>query len=217
MQQTPSELSGLTNKEKEIYNHYLKALAEASGRPYKKRINFDNFKPADYEALKKLALFFNKYKHIYPFNFFRANFSITGEKYLQLDYFNKYKSIANYSKYNSARYELSADSDESINSFVEGVDFICSFLKKNKLKLSDYRTCVNQYTVPWFIIHLKAQRISFYHLHAFGIKLIQIPEDYKELVCSSFDEKFNKTLGTYMTSNRLKQLGNEISEQSRTK
>ena len=109
MQQTPSELSGLTNKEKEIYNHYLKALAEASGRPYKKRINFDNFKPADYEALKKLALFFNKYKHIYPFNFFRANFSITGEKYLQLDYFNKYKSIANYSKYNSARYELSAD------------------------------------------------------------------------------------------------------------
>lgn len=210
MQSQPLETSSLTSAEKEIYNHYLKSLAEASNRPYKKRINFDNFKAEDTAALKKLAVFFNRYKHIYPFNFFRASFSITGEKYLHLDYFNKYKAVANYSKYNSARYESSADSEESIKSFKEGIFFICSFLKKNGLKLSDYRTCVNQYTVPWFLIHLKSQRISFYHLHAFGIKLFQVPEDYKELVCGSFDEKFNKTLSSYMTSRKMKEIGNKI-------
>lgn len=215
MQQTPSDASTLTDRDKEIYNHYLKALAEASNRPYKKRIDFSDFKISDYTALKKLSLFFSKYKHIYPFNFFRAGFYVTGEKYLQLDYFNKYKSIANYSKYNSAKYECPADSEESLKSFNEGIFFICNFLKRNNLRLADYRTCVNEHGVPWFIVHLKSQHISFYHLHSFGIQLNQIPEDYRELVCGSFNEKFKKTLNDYLTSRELKKQGNKV--QNRTK
>lgn len=212
MQPKSSEILSITTEEKEIYNHYLNALAEASNRPYKKRINFEKFSESDCECLKKLSLFFKKYKHIYPLNFFRAGFNITEEKYLPLVYFTKYKAITDYTKYVSSRYDSPADSKESLKSFKEGICFICDFLQKNNLSLNDYRTCINSYGCPWFAIHLKEQRISFYHLHVFGIKLTQIPEDYKELVCKSFDDKFKKTLNMYMTSCKMKEIGNKVTK-----
>lgn len=212
MQPKSLESLSLTIEEKEIYNHYLKALAEASNRPYKRRIDFNKFKSEDAESLKKLSLFFNKYKHIYPFNFFRAGFAVTEEKYLSLSYFTKYKAISDFTKYSSSKYDSPADSEKSLKSFKEGICFILNFLYKNNLSIGDYRTCVNSYSCPWFMIHLKEQRISFYHFHVFGIQLSQIPEDYKELVCSSFDDKFKKTLSMYMTSCKMKEIGNKVTK-----
>lgn len=202
----------LTDKEKEIYNAYLRALAEAANRAYKKRIDFSDFESESAEQLKKLNLFFNKFRHIMPYNFFKAGLYISEEKFLPLSFFNTYKAISCFTKYNKVKYELSADSDESIKSFKEGVTFICEFLKANRLSIADYRTCVNQFSVPWYAVHLKEQRISFYHLHAFGISKYSLPQDYKELVCSGFDDKFNETLRTYQASNKLKQLGNKIKQ-----
>ena len=47
----------ITDTQKQIYNLYLRSLAEGSDRPYKVRKNFDNLKTEYVEELKKLEAF----------------------------------------------------------------------------------------------------------------------------------------------------------------
>jgi hypothetical protein len=54
------------------------------------------------------------------------------------------------------------------------------------LTLGEYKTCVNGNGVPWCIIHLKKQNISFYHIHALEIDIDVFPEDYREMITDDF-------------------------------
>ena len=60
------------------------------------------------------------------------------------------------------------------------------FISDNDLTLGEYKTCVNGNGVPWCIIHLKKQNISFYHIHALEIDIDIFPEDYREMITDDF-------------------------------
>lgn len=200
----------ISEKGKEIYNFYLKALAEKSKRPYKRRTNFDKIDSAQEAAIAKLEYFFERYPNIYPLNFFRASFESTPENYLPLEHFNKYKATVKYTEWYNKKNNTVADSEESVQSFIEGVIFICKFCEANNLHVKEYRTAVNEMSVPWFLMHLQSKAISFYHLHALNIDINQVPSEYKNIVIPGFDEKFYSTKRSYNTSVRLKNVGEKL-------
>lgn len=203
----------ISDKGKEIYNYYLKALAEKSGRPYKKRTNFDKLTPEQEAQITKLEYFFQRYTNIYPLNFFRASFESCTEDYLPLEFFNKYKATVKYTEWYNKKGNALADSDETIKSFIEGVIYICQFCEKSNLHIKQYRTAVNELSVPWFLIHLQSKVISFYHLHALNIDASQVPQEYKNIVIPGFDEKFYSTKRSYNLSTKLKNVGEKLRKQ----
>lgn len=93
---------------------------------------------------------------------------------------------------------------------MEGVIFICKFALDNNIHIADYRTSVNEMGVPWFLVHLQSQLISFYHLHALNISISQVPTEYKNIVIPKFDEKFFSTKRSYNMSVKLKDVGEKL-------
>lgn len=202
----------LNEIQERIYNDYLKALAIANNRAYKSRKDFSKLDEETKTSLYRLELFFAQFKHINPYNFFIASFKYRKLTFMQLSDFLKHSAIVAYSRHNALKYDDFIDSDESINNFIQGFRHIVSFCLENQIPTKKYRTSVNNMHVPWVIIHLNEQKISFYHIHALDISLETLTTDYTELVFNDFDKKYKETKEKYNKSNKLKELGNKLRE-----
>lgn len=82
----------ITQTQQIIYNCYLKALAQASGRGYKPRQNFTKLDENFSITLDRLERFFESHKEIGYLDFFTAGFNFTHEKFLPLDFFCTYRA-----------------------------------------------------------------------------------------------------------------------------
>lgn len=202
----------LTERQKEIYNYYLKALGSIKERGSKGRKNFEDFDNSQKLVLQKLERFFNTYKHISPYVYFRNVLLYNKRDYMDISEFIKQKAISAYSKYCKQQNDNFADSEESIKSFVDGIYFIGNFCKENNLPLKQYISAVNEAGVNYYVIHLKSHNISLYHLHALGISLSQIPQELREFLYDEFDSEFEKTKINYYYSIKLKKLGNKLKQ-----
>lgn len=192
-----------------IYNAYLRAYAEANNRPYRKKKEPD-FDREKFGVLDKLERFFGQYKHIQPYIFFKASFETRQEKFIKMEDFLKQKAIKYYSDYVKRKYENTADDDDVIQSFKEGIVFINNFTKEHNLSFLDYRVAVNEIGVPYYMIHLQEQNISFYHLHLLAIPYNSIPEDYRELISENFDNVYLSTQQKYLTSSKMRLIGDKL-------
>ena len=198
-----------TDFEKKIYNVYLRILGEKQGRPYTPKKDFSNMTESQKMVLKKLSLFFNTYHDVNPSTFFKAGFS-GDEKFLELSFFTSLKASRLYAKYVRERYANSVDNEESVKDFKEGIIFIYDFMKENDFNLLDYTTKTNESGVPWFVIHLKKQNISFYHIHALDITIDKFPKDWRELLVDNFEEVFCKTKKNFDESLQMKKIGSKL-------
>lgn len=196
--------------EKKIYNLYLKALGEKQNRPYTPKKDFSNLTDGVIVTLKKLALFFENYKDVNPSLFFRAGFKHEDRNFLELSFFTSLKASRLYSKYVREKYVNSVDNEESVKDFKDGIIFIYDFMKDNDFTLSDYVNGRNESGVPWFVIHLKKQNISFYHIHALDINLDKFPADWRELLIEDFEDIFFSTKRNFENSLVMKKIGSKL-------
>ena len=108
------------------------------------------------------------------------------------------------------KYNNRVDNEESIKDFKDGIIFIYDFMKENDFTLTDYVNGVNDAGVPWFIVHLKKQNISFYHIHALDINIEKFPSDWRELLVEDFDEIFFGTKRNFENSMIMKKIGSKL-------
>lgn len=202
----------LTEEEKKIYNTYLRAQAEKYNRPYTARKDFSKMREKDELQLKKLRLFFEQYRDVNPFQFFRAGFKYEIDSYPTLEYFTTLRATRIYAKHMTERYNNDVDNHESIRDFKDGILFIYNFITENDLSLLEYKTCVNEMGVPWCIIHLKKQNISFYHIHALEIDIDIFPQDYRELITEEFENVFYETRENYLKSKEMREIGTKFNK-----
>ena len=200
----------ISDIEKKIYNTYLKALGENQKRPYTPKKDFSNLTEEVKTTLKKLAMFFNTYRDVNPIVFFRAGFKQSGENFLELSFFTSLKASRLYSRFIREKYANSADNDESVKDFKEGIIFIYDFMVENDFTLSDYVNGFNEAGVPWFVIHLKKQNISFYHIHALDISIEKFPEDWRELLVDDFENTYFSTKQKFDNSMIMKKIGSKL-------
>lgn len=199
----------ITDKQQEIYNQYLKAIAEVNNRPYNKRKDFTKFKDSDKITLKRLELFFNQYKHINPYMFFKASLEYKALTYIPLADYLKFNAISCYNKQNKLKYD-NCNSEEIMKDFEQGLRFILTFCSENNCSLKDYKKSINPQGVPWPLIHLKEQNISFYHIHALDICYNDIKTDYVDAMFSDFENQFNKTKNQFNNNNELVKIRKKI-------
>lgn len=200
----------ITEKHKQIYNTYLKHLAQKNNRLYKRRKDFSKLEPQIVANLLKLELFFNRNPEIDMDLYFKAGFQYASDTFLDLGYFLNLIVLRNYSKVIKERYNIFVDSDESFKDFIRGFEFIVSFVKANNIQFNDYVNCRNERGVLWCLIHLKQQRISLYHLHAFNFSISGLADEILNIYLEDFRTKFFETKRQYTFSNRLKTVGDKV-------
>lgn len=153
--------------EKQIYNTYLIVSRSINNKPFKTRKDFTNFeKKPEYLAVKKLAAFFKKHRHLNINSFFEAPFFVYNEDYFGIDFFCTHKAIATYTRYNDNFLVENPDSKASSKKIKESIMFITNFCKERNIKVTDYieHKDGSYYS---FLNHIKDRRINIYILFAF--------------------------------------------------
>ena len=202
----------LNETEQKIYNAYLRAMAEKYKRPYKARKDFSKMREKDVLQIQKLRMFFEQYRDVNPFQFFKAGFKYELNTYPTLEYFTTLRATRVYAKHMREKYNEDVDNIESLKDFKDGILFIYGFIQEKDITLADYKTCVNEHGVPWVIIHLKQQNISFYHLHSLEVGIDIFPKDFRELITDNFEEIFYETRETYLNSKMMKEIGDKFNK-----
>jgi hypothetical protein len=169
----------ITEKQKQIYNCYLKHLRK--GQPYQIRKNFDDLTGQSKLDLFKLQNFFNKFKQI-DINFFFEAFSFVypDDKYPPLSFFCSRKALKCYSLYKEHKENQSPDL--MLDEIKKSIIYIGSFCMRNNLSMEKY---LNHKTlcIPTWIKHYKEGSINIYSIIALGYsnELNSLQEDEREL------------------------------------
>jgi hypothetical protein len=202
----------LNETEQRIYNQYLRAMAEKYQRPYKARKDFSKMREKDVLQIQKLRMFFEQYKDVNPFQFFKAGFKYELSTYPTLEYFTTLRATRVYAKHMREKYNEDVDNIESIKDFKDGILFIYGFIQEKDITLAEYKTCVNEHGVPWVIIHLKQQNISFYHIHCLEIAIDIFPYDYREMITDEFEKVWEDTKEQYLRSKEMREIGTRFNK-----
>ena len=203
----------LTDFEKFIYNKHLSCSKKNQNKPYTLRKDFSNLDDSATLYVKKLSMFFNKFKHIDIEDFFNAPYKIyTDEKYFDLKFYISPKAINTYNVYKKQKEVIDPDSIESLQFTQSSLKFIKEYCKDKKISYADYLDFIDTGdTLPAFITHLQTHKINFYSLMGHGDLLKKIYRYYEtyKFALGSVVENLEKIYNNFVRSKKLKILVRE--------
>lgn len=176
---------------KNIYNTYLRVVAEAQGRGFRYRKNFDNLDQKIVVCLERLGDFFTRYEHINIDMFFEAPYKVwTDRDFFPLEYYTKRAALTCYRNYKKQIILSDPDTKVQLERVVSSIKFVWKYCKDAKISVDNYITHKKGNYI--FLEHLKNDQVSIYFLFAF--------EDFRD-VFSSVDTELKKFLfgDTYAT------------------
>lgn len=169
----------ITEKQKQIYNCYLKHSRK--GNPYTPRKDFNDISDEIKIDLYKLELFFNKFRHI-DWNFFFESFSFVypNDNYPKIGFFHSRKAIKCFSLYKE--YKENTSPDSQLQDIKNSIVHIGSFCVRNNILFDDY---IKHKTLclPTWVKDYKESKLNIYCIIACGWsnKLGNLEQDEVEL------------------------------------
>lgn len=198
----------INDKQKNIYNSFLRASRIAKNQPFTQRSKFDNLDPTKALLLKKLEAFFNAHISVRYNDFFIAPYFIYNkDDYFDLQFFVTRKAIKCYTEYVKRREVDAPDSDEVIKKCKECCAFIYYFCKEAGITLKDYKstTCNG---APLVLQHVKEHKLNFYTLHGLEVSNIIPGQDLSlyNFMFENFYDTYNTTRLNFIRSTKLKNI-----------
>lgn len=168
-QNTPNnEKIQLTERERTIYNAWLKALAARAERPYRERKDFDSLDDEDKTELVKLGLFFDRNEIKEPFVYFLLVLVDFDQKHFELSFFSKPAASAAFVRQRNLKRTEEKNLDEIVATINPGMIAIAKFCYANKIPLAKYISYKKPgASMPVFIEHLKENLYFPIVLYAF--------------------------------------------------
>jgi hypothetical protein len=203
----------LTDFEKSIYNKHLASYKKAQNKPFNFKKNFENLDDSTIFYIKKLSLFFNKFKNIKIVDFFVAPYKIyPDEKFFELKFYISSKAIKAYTLFCKKINVQNPDSDEILERTLNSLKFLKKFCKTNKISIKNYLDyTLPGASVPVYIEHLHNHDINFYVCFGFRDFLVKINknyESYKFILGDSIDN-LSSFYNLFIKSAKLKVLVRE--------
>ncbi len=195
----------INDKEKYIYNSFLKISRTVKNKPYNFRQNFSTLDNTTCLYLKKLSSFFSTYQNISFDDFFIAPYKVyEREEYFDLHFFCTRRALKCYTEYIKQRETSDTESDNTIEFCKECCKHIYKFCKEQELTLNTYKTAISG-TTPIVLQHLKDHKINFYVLHGLGVQPQGKDESFiYEFAIPEFYKTYNTTKQKFLKSKRLK-------------
>jgi hypothetical protein len=157
----------ITEHDKLIYNKYLACSRSAQGKPFKLRKDFSKIEETTLHQLKKLSLFFNKFKHVAIDDFFKAPWSIYSDHIgFDLGFYTTQRALKVYTLYTQRRATAKPDTEEQLYDIKKSLQYILKFCTIHKINIHEY---VNHKTnnIYTFMLHLKEHNVNIYTLFGF--------------------------------------------------
>ena len=174
----------VTEREKHIYNTYLRVSRTARNKPFTYRKDFSDLDDSTKLFLKRIDNLLIKYPHISVENYFIAPFKVyPNAEHFALEYFANMGGVNAYTTYMKQIQEMSPDSDEQLEFIKRSLKHIGLFCLMHKITLEQYPTYRTGLTYDW-MKQIKKHEISIYALMEFseiGDIIKEIADDEKEL------------------------------------
>lgn len=198
----------LSNKEKDIYNCYLKHSRK--GKPYTPRKDFSDMDPNTTVFIKKIAIFLSRYPHISIEDYFKApNELHPDEDYPKLSFFTSLAATKAYSLFKKKQED--EDPEKQFESIKESFRFIGMFCLENNIPVEKYSSHKTGYMLSW-LNHYREHRVNPYSLmeldNIFN-SLSSLQRDEVELFAKNLNEKLAAYKTRYMVSKSTKTLVTE--------
>ena len=158
----------ITSKQKQIYNTFLIVSRAQQNKPVRPRKDFNNFEDTDhYVPVRKLDMFFTKYKHIDVDEFFKAPYELFPDTaYYDLLFYTTRRALKTYTLYQTKKLNALPDTDNQLFFIQSSINFIYKFCTTNNIpSIDDYFNHKTNDTHT-FMVHLKERRISVYIIFA---------------------------------------------------
>lgn len=197
----------ITKKEEAIYNSYLYTSRSIKNKPTKFRRNFDNISDKDIICLKKLSLFFDKYRNISFNNWFIAPYKVySPDDYFDLQFFTTRKALKCYTIYMRDREVEVPDGDEAKDLMKSCLTFIYNYCKDQNITVDEYKKR-HEENLPVILLHLKEHKINFYTLHALEVDAIikSVESSILNFIIEDFWTIFSQTRTAFISSKTLKE------------
>lgn len=192
MQETTQTINAV---EQQLYNKFHAVTRSCMNKPFKLRKDFTGFEekyPDRVFYLKKLSMFFNRFKHISPDEFFKAPFDIYQDhSNFDLKFYTSQRALKVYTMYIQKREMKSPDSDDQLTAIKKSLEYILKFCNNNNIQIQDYTSHVTG-NIPTFVMHLKECKVSLYTLFGF--------DNFETILNSSDHEHVNFMIGEIVNS-----------------
>jgi hypothetical protein len=210
-------MNQLTEKQKQIYNLYLKSYRQNKNEPFRAKKNFSDIEKDEKKIfqLAKIEKIFQKYPAFSSQKYFDAPYKIYNDEkpYYSLSFYSSQKGISTC----LAFLQLLKDSEPEtqFEFFKESYKFIAKFCIEKEISFSEYpKFCsVAQNDC---LIHLKQHKISWYVVFSipeFYNLLYNLPKDEFELYFGSsmnLQNLYNKYQGSQKTKEFLSKVQEKI-------
>ena len=204
----------LTDFEKHIYNTYLKVSRVQNDKPYKLRINFDNFNVEDGNYLNKISRLLTKFKNINLVEFIQAPYTIYSDKEFNLKFYTSQKALKAYTLFQTKLKQTNPDL--ILHKLKDALIYIKEFCNEQNISIDEY-TNHKTNNISSYLLHLKEHKITIYNLFELKNYTQYMKQKDKQALAFMFGERFeydNNTAYTmYLKSSQAKQLiraGNEL-------
>jgi len=214
----------------DIYNLHLSTYKKHQNKPFKYRINFDDFeteRAEDNSYLMKLERILNSNPQINWKLYFHAPYEIYNDKeYFSLQFYTTMAAIKTYNLYTKQLNARSPDNDVQLEFIKESLRFIKEFCITHKIGLNNYLTYREFVTLSW-ATHIAEYKVSPYAILGFEIFgvfvydiLFNMAGDERDLLIEDFVTYFNLYKSNYDKSkiakvfirNGLKKINNNIND-----
>jgi len=197
----------VTQQEKLIYNKYLAITRNAQDKPFKLRKKFDSIDDTTIACLRKLSLFFNKFKHVDIDTFFRAPWEIYIDKGMfDLKFYTTQRALKVYTLYIQRQAQRKPDTEEQLYDIKKSLQYIYRFCNNNNINIDQYTSHVTD-GIPTFILHLKEHNVNIYTLFGFTdfeSKMSQLDHDHLKFILGDLATNLNQFRTNYITSKHAK-------------
>lgn len=196
----------MTEFEKDVYNKYLKALANGAGRPYKLRKNFDGFEDdPKFVKLQKIASYLTLNHQVNADLFFEAPYKLyeldDGKSYT-LDFYTTRKAKGGYKKYLKWMELKNPDLDANLQFLKESIAFVYRYCSEHNLTFDEYMYYSEGLTPAW-MTHYFDRKVSIYLLLAFdklSDTIFSMDSTHRKMVLGNLDETYPLLKQNYMAS-----------------
>jgi len=193
----------LTAKQKEIYNKHLIISRKSRNKPFKPKENFSDVTAETSNYLHKIDRLLSKFPNIDLEVYFKAPYMLWPDtEYFPLQYFATQAAIRAFTVYRKNMVEQNIDSDQTIKDIKDSLIFIGKFCVSNKITLQQYFVFRSGITYAW-MSHVRKGLISPYVIFGFDNidnLIFSIPEDERDLMLGSFQDKYYNFKESYNKS-----------------
>lgn len=207
----------LSDSEKMIYNLWLRAIATASNRPYRKRENFDAIQQETQLSLQKLDAFLERNKRIDIFDYFSSILKYYEEEHLPLDFFcSSQASTAFFRQKKSEIFRIRSE-EELIEESKQAMRIIAEYCIEKNIRYDEYISYKEENaTFPAWLNHVREDKyfpLPLYMFPSFKITYEEIPDDMLRFILGEERKKFLENLEircNMTTVNKLKNIHTKL-------